>query len=100
EITVRDLVLARDDDVARAERAALFAERDVKIEGERLPGKRGRLAELLSVALVSEAVMELDRCRVRRVARPGPVVAGQELGGHLRPRPRGRGLPTHERPAG
>ena len=69
-----------DRDVAAAEGTALVAEGQMEIEGQRLVGQGIGLRELVLVLRLADAVVELDRRRVRRVARAGPVVLAQQLG--------------------
>jgi len=79
EVRVGDVGMAGDDDVAGAERAAGLAEREVEVEGEGPPGRRGGGGEELGVVVGADGLGELDGRRVRRVPGAGPVVPGEEL---------------------
>src|SRR5205814_6977702 len=69
----------RDHHVACAVEAALLTERQVRVERERIVGLGVGRAQALAVVGLAEALGELDRGGIRGVARPGAVVALEQL---------------------
>src|SRR5690606_31433454 len=81
EIALAPDRIARDDPVAPAVEAGAEAEGNVQIERQRTRDGLGVAAPgVLAELLFAERLVELRRRRIGRVARPGPVVATQQLG--------------------
>ena len=83
QVAAHHVLAPGDHHVAAAEVAAVLAEGDVDVEGERIPGAGGGPGQPLRVVRGAEGLGELRSGGVAGVAGTGPVVAGQKLAGDL-----------------
>ena len=91
DVVAHHVLAPGDHHVAAAEVAAVLAEGNVDVEGERILAPAVGRGETLVVLLGAEGVVELGRGGIARVARPRPVVSGEKFAGHLG----GRGSVSH-----
>ena len=78
EIWLRNFARSGDDRVAAAEEAPCLAEREMHVKRKRSIAQRVGGLEPLEIVVAGEALVELDGRRAAGVARPRPVVAGEE----------------------
>ncbi len=84
EVGLGDTLRLGDDHMAGAEGTPVLAEGKVDVERQRIVGATRRVVQARGMFGRTEAGVELDRGRVRRVARPGAIMARQKFGRHLR----------------